>query len=57
MVKIDPDRIGELIGPGGKVIKGIQAESGAEIMLGNIKSIFFSTEDLITYATHRDTLV
>ena len=31
MVKIDPDRIGELIGPGGKVIKGIQAESGAEI--------------------------
>lgn len=30
-VKIDPDRIGELIGPGGKVIKGIQAESGAEI--------------------------
>lgn len=31
MIKIDPDRIGELIGPGGKVIKGIQAESGAEI--------------------------
>ena len=30
-VKIDPDRIGELIGPGGKNIKGIQAESGAEI--------------------------
>ena len=30
-VKIPPDRIGELIGPGGKNIKGIQAESGAEI--------------------------
>ncbi|MEM7013533.1 MAG: polyribonucleotide nucleotidyltransferase [Verrucomicrobiota bacterium] len=30
-VKIDPDKIGELIGPGGKNIKGIQAESGAEI--------------------------
>jgi len=29
--KIDPDRIGELIGPGGKNIKGIQAESGADI--------------------------
>ena len=29
--KIDPERIGELIGPGGKNIKGIQAESGAEI--------------------------
>ncbi|MFV1995535.1 MAG: S1 RNA-binding domain-containing protein, partial [Verrucomicrobiales bacterium] len=31
IIKIDPDRIGELIGPGGKVIKGIQAESGAEL--------------------------
>ncbi|MEZ5304663.1 MAG: polyribonucleotide nucleotidyltransferase [Verrucomicrobiales bacterium] len=30
-LKIDPDRIGELIGPGGKNIKGIQAESGADI--------------------------
>jgi polyribonucleotide nucleotidyltransferase len=30
-VKIPADRIGELIGPGGKNIKGIQAESGAEI--------------------------
>jgi polyribonucleotide nucleotidyltransferase len=30
-IKIDPERIGELIGPGGKVIKGIQAESGAKI--------------------------
>lgn len=29
--KIDPDRIGELIGPGGKNIKAIQAESGAEV--------------------------
>jgi len=30
-IKIDPDKIGLLIGPGGKNIKGIQAESGAEI--------------------------
>jgi len=30
-MKIDPDKIGLLIGPGGKNIKGIQAESGAEI--------------------------
>ena len=30
-IKIPQDRIGELIGPGGKVIKGIQAESGAQI--------------------------
>jgi len=30
-LKIDPDKIGMLIGPGGKNIKGIQAESGAEL--------------------------
>ena len=30
-IRIPADRIGELIGPGGKNIKGIQAESGAEI--------------------------
>ncbi|MEM9080923.1 MAG: polyribonucleotide nucleotidyltransferase [Verrucomicrobiota bacterium] len=32
-LKIDPDRIGELIGPGGKNIKGIQAESGADVSI------------------------
>ncbi|SDU14438.1 polyribonucleotide nucleotidyltransferase [Verrucomicrobium sp. GAS474] len=30
-IKINPDKIGLIIGPGGKNIKGIQAESGAEI--------------------------
>ena len=30
-IKIDPDKIGGIIGPGGKIIKGIQAETGAEI--------------------------
>ena len=30
-IKIDPSKIGELIGPGGKNIRGLQAESGAEI--------------------------
>ena len=32
-VKIKPDQIGELIGPGGKNIKGIQAESGADVSI------------------------
>lgn len=31
--KIDPDKIGMLIGPGGKNIKAIQAESGAELSI------------------------
>ncbi len=30
-IKIDPNKIGDVIGPGGKIIKGIQAETGAEI--------------------------
>ncbi len=30
-MKIDPERIGDLIGPGGKIIRGIQAETGTEI--------------------------
>jgi polyribonucleotide nucleotidyltransferase len=34
-IKIDPDKIGALIGPGGKVIKGIQAESGADINISD----------------------
>jgi polyribonucleotide nucleotidyltransferase len=31
--KINPEKIGELIGPGGKNIKAIQAESGADISI------------------------
>lgn len=31
VIKINPDKIGLLIGPGGKTIKGISAETGAEI--------------------------
>jgi polyribonucleotide nucleotidyltransferase len=31
MIKIDPDKIREIIGPGGKIIRGIQEESGATI--------------------------
>lgn len=34
-----------------------ELESGTEIMLGNIKSMFFETEQLLAYATHRDSLV
>jgi polyribonucleotide nucleotidyltransferase len=33
--KINPDKIGELIGPGGKNIKAIQAESGADITIND----------------------
>ena len=38
-VKINPDKIGALIGPGGKTIKGIVAETGAEINIEDDGSV------------------
>ena len=38
-VKINPEKIGALIGPGGKTIKGIVAETGAEINIEDDGSV------------------
>ncbi len=38
-VKINPEKIGALIGPGGKTIKGIVAETGAEINIDDDGSV------------------
>lgn len=41
-IKINPDKIREVIGPGGKVVRGIQAETGAQIEIeedGTVKII------------------
>ena len=38
-IKINPDKIGALIGPGGKTIKGIVAETGAEINIDDDGSV------------------
>ncbi len=38
-VKINPDKIGALIGPGGKTIKGIVAETGADINIDDDGSV------------------
>ena len=40
IVKINPDKIGELIGPGGKNIKAIQAESGADISIEDDGTVY-----------------
>ncbi|MBK8091835.1 MAG: polyribonucleotide nucleotidyltransferase [Verrucomicrobiaceae bacterium] len=40
IIKINPDKIGELIGPGGKNIKAIQAESGAEISIEDDGTVY-----------------
>ncbi len=49
IVKINPDKIGELIGPGGKNIKGIQAESGAEITINDDGTVYI-------YANRKESL-
>lgn len=48
-IRIDPQKIGELIGPGGKNIKGIQAETGAEINISDDGTVKI-------YAAHQEAL-
>jgi polyribonucleotide nucleotidyltransferase len=48
-IKIHPDKIGLLIGPGGKTIKGIVAETGAEINIDDDGSVHI-------YSASRDSL-
>ena len=47
--KIDPKKIGELIGPGGKNIKGIQAETGADVNIDDDGTVSI-------YAAHEEAL-
>jgi polyribonucleotide nucleotidyltransferase len=47
-IKINPDKIREIIGPGGKIIRGIQAETNTKIEiddLGIVKIAAFSKEE------------
>lgn len=45
VVKIPVDKIGELIGPGGKVVKGIIEETGAEIDIHDDGKVMVSSVD------------
>jgi polyribonucleotide nucleotidyltransferase len=45
-VKIDPDKIGKLIGPGGKTIKGIQEATGARIEVDDDGNVMISCVDV-----------
>ena len=45
-VKIDPDKIGKVIGPGGKYIKQIEAETGATVEIEQDGSILVACRDL-----------
>ena len=47
MLRIDPGRIGELIGPGGKIIRGIQEEFGVTITVEEDGSVQVATADAV----------
>jgi polyribonucleotide nucleotidyltransferase len=44
-IKIDPEKIGKLIGPGGKTIKKIQEETGANIDIEDDGTVYISAVD------------
>ena len=44
-VKIDPERIGKLIGPGGKNIKALQADTGANVDIEDDGTVYISSTD------------
>ena len=43
--KIDPDKIGALIGPGGKIIRGVQDRTGALIEIENDGTVIIAASD------------
>jgi polyribonucleotide nucleotidyltransferase len=45
ILKVKPDKIGEIIGPGGKTIRGIIEKSGAKIDIEDDGSIFIASVD------------
>lgn len=45
IIQIDPERIGELIGPGGKVINGIIDETGVEIDIEEDGNVFITSKE------------
>jgi polyribonucleotide nucleotidyltransferase len=44
-IKIDPEKIGKVIGPGGKNIKALQAETGANVDIEDDGTVFISSTD------------
>ncbi len=45
VMEINPDKIGEVIGPGGKTIKKITAETGAQIQIEQTGKVFIAAPD------------
>ncbi len=53
-VKIDPEKIGKLIGPGGKNIKKLQEDTGAQIDIEDDGTVFISSVDQASAERARD---
>ena len=55
-IKIDPTKIGEVIGPGGKTIKGIIANTGAEVDVDDDGTVTISAVDQTAVDTAKETV-
>ncbi len=44
-IQIDPEKIGKVIGPGGKMIRSIQDETGAKIEISEDGTVFIATDN------------
>jgi polyribonucleotide nucleotidyltransferase len=53
-IKIDPEKIGKLIGPGGKNIKKLQEETGAQIDIEDDGTVYVSSVDQASAEKARD---
>jgi polyribonucleotide nucleotidyltransferase len=53
-IKIDPEKIGKVIGPGGKNIKALQAETGANIDIEDDGTVYISSVDAAAAEKCRD---
>ena len=53
-VKINPEKIGKLIGPGGKNIKAIQEETGAQVDIEDDGTVYISSVDAAAAEKCRD---
>jgi polyribonucleotide nucleotidyltransferase len=53
-VKIDPEKIGKLIGPGGKNIKKLQEDTGANIDIEDDGTVYISSVDSASAEKARD---
>ncbi|MBM4019389.1 MAG: polyribonucleotide nucleotidyltransferase [Planctomycetes bacterium] len=55
-IKINPDKIGKVIGPGGKTIKALEADTGARIEVEDDGTVTLSSVDVTAVEKARDAI-